>query len=99
MPRLTTTQNFNRVDEWLDAEKLQHHGPVGHASARLMRSRDVVKIVTEQIRLNEIFWQSPGVDSECDEARALLVKFFHMIDLNQKLLPPPQVAWSVHFLA
>ena len=31
----------------------QHHGPVGHASARLMRSRDVVKIVTEQIRLNE----------------------------------------------
>ena len=46
-------QNFNRVDEWLDAEKLQHHGPVGHASARLMRSRDVVKIVTEQIRLNE----------------------------------------------
>ena len=44
---------FNRVDEWLDAEKLQHHGPVGHASACLMRSRDVVKIVTEQIRLNE----------------------------------------------
>ena len=64
-----------------------------------MRSRDVVKIVTEQIRLNETVFTRQALIQNVTRPGFLLVKFFHMIDLNLQLLPPPQVAWSVHFLA
>jgi len=64
-------QNFNRVDAWLDERGWQRRGQVGHAQARLMRSRDVVAVVVEQIRRDEtVFLHPPGVDEECDEARA-----------------------------
>jgi len=64
-------QNFSKVGEWLEARGLQHQGIVGHAAARLCRSRDIVKVVTEQLRENEtLFLHPPGVDEECDEARA-----------------------------
>lgn len=66
-------QNFNLVDEWLDAKKLQSRGRVGYAEARLVRSRDIVKVVTAQLQSNEtIFLHPVGVDEECDEARASL---------------------------
>jgi aminoglycoside 3-N-acetyltransferase len=66
-------QNFCLVDGWLDTEGLQCRGIIGHAEARLVRSQDVVKVVTRQLKTNEtIFLHPPGFDDECDEARASL---------------------------
>jgi aminoglycoside N3'-acetyltransferase len=66
-------QNFQLVDGWLAAAKLQRRGTVGHAEARLIRSRDIVRLVVEQLQLNETVFLHPiGVDEECDEARASL---------------------------
>lgn len=66
-------ENFNFVDEWLEAGKLQQKGRVGYAEARLIHSRDIVKVVTAQIQCNETVFLHPfGVDKECDEARASL---------------------------
>lgn len=68
-------QNFALVDGWLDEKGLQLRGKVGHAEARLARSRDIVEIVTAQVRANEtIFLHSKGVDEECDEARESLAR-------------------------
>lgn len=66
-------QNFARVDVWLDERGLQQHGKVGHAEARLMRSRDVVSVVMEHLGRNKtIFLHPEGFDEECDDARASL---------------------------
>lgn len=66
-------QNFRMVDGWLDEENLQQKGTIGHARARLARSRDIVAVVTRQIRANETVFLHPcGVDNSCDEARASL---------------------------
>ena len=63
--------NFNFVDQWLDADGRQRHGCVGHGQARLARSRDVVATVCARLSANEtVFLHEPGVDSQCDEARA-----------------------------
>ena len=44
---------------------------VGHAGARLVRSRDIVETVVERLRAEETIFLHPyGVDEECDEARA-----------------------------
>jgi hypothetical protein len=61
------------VDAWLDARALQPRGRVGHAEARLARAHDVVRVVIDQIRINEtVFLHPTGVDHECDEARRSL---------------------------
>jgi aminoglycoside 3-N-acetyltransferase len=66
-------QNFTLVDVWLDERGLQRRGIVGHAEARLVRSRDIVEVVTGRLKENEtIFLHSKGVDEECDDARASL---------------------------
>lgn len=66
-------QNFALVDGWLEERGLQRRGTVGHAGARLMRSRDVVRVVTEHLVENEtIFLHPEGLDEECDDARASL---------------------------
>jgi aminoglycoside N3'-acetyltransferase len=66
-------QRFSLVDDWLDDARMQRRGTVGHAAARLMRSRAVVDVVTAQVRANETVFLHPyGVDSECDEARGSL---------------------------
>jgi aminoglycoside 3-N-acetyltransferase len=63
--------NFNLVDQWLDAEKGQRRGRVGHGEARLADARHVVATVGARLRANEtVFLHEPGVDSQCDEARA-----------------------------
>ena len=68
-------QNFRLVGTWLAARGLERQGPVGHALARLVRSRDVVVVVTEHVRQDETAFLHPmGVDEECDEARASLEK-------------------------
>lgn len=64
-------ENFHLMDGWLDAEQRQRRGVVGHAEARLVRSRDVVSTALAQLQADEtVFLHPPGVDSECDEARA-----------------------------
>ena len=63
-------QNFSLVDDWLDEHGLQKRGVVGNADARLIRSKDIVEVVTEQLKENETtFLHPPGVDEQCDEAR------------------------------
>ena len=64
-------ENFALLDRWLDAAGRQVRGLVGTGEARLMRSRDVVEIACAHLRENEVvFLHPPGVDHECDEARA-----------------------------
>ncbi len=66
-------QNFPLVDGWLETERVQRRGEVGHAEARLARSRDIVRVVTTALREDETIFLHPyGVDEECDEARASL---------------------------
>jgi aminoglycoside 3-N-acetyltransferase len=66
-------QNFNLLDLWLEEEERQFRGTVGHAKARLVRSGDVVDVALSRLRENEtVFLHPPGVDIECDEARASL---------------------------
>ena len=62
-------QNFSLVDGWLDARASKRRGTVGHAEARLIRSRDIVDTVVEQLRGSKTFLHPFGVDEECDEAR------------------------------
>ena len=67
-------QNFQLVDSWLDEENLQRYRTLGQAEARLARSQDIVRVVLEQLRRNQtVFLHPPGVDVECDEARASLL--------------------------
>jgi aminoglycoside 3-N-acetyltransferase len=64
-------QNFTLVGEWLSERALERTGVVGHARARLARSRDVVGVVVERLRAAETtFLHPPGVDHQCDQARA-----------------------------
>jgi aminoglycoside 3-N-acetyltransferase len=64
-------QGFARMDEWLDAGRLQRRGRVGQGEARLMRAQDVVRVATLYLKDDEtVFLHPPGVDHECDEARA-----------------------------
>jgi aminoglycoside 3-N-acetyltransferase len=66
-------RKFRLVDGWLDAAGLQQRGQVGHAEARLARSREIVRVVVEQVRRDETVFLHPyGVDEECDEAHASL---------------------------
>jgi aminoglycoside N3'-acetyltransferase len=64
-------ERFALVDGWLDPVGGQGRGTVGHAEARIARSRDVVAAVTAHLAADELaFLHPPGVDAECDRARA-----------------------------
>jgi aminoglycoside 3-N-acetyltransferase len=66
-------QNFSFLDDWLDEKGLQKHGKVGNAEARLIRSYEIVDVVTRYQKENETTFLHPqGVDEECDDARASL---------------------------
>jgi aminoglycoside 3-N-acetyltransferase len=66
-------ENFAKMDTWLNARKLQTRGSIGHAAARLIRSRDIVAVATERLRENEtVFLHPRGVDRQCDEARSFM---------------------------
>ena len=63
--------NFTLVDHWLDMGKGQRRGRVGYGEARLTHSRSVVDAVVSRLKVNEtLFLHEPGVDIQCDEARA-----------------------------
>jgi aminoglycoside 3-N-acetyltransferase len=64
-------EKFCLLDGWLESEGRQRRGIVGHAEARLARSRDVVKAALLRLRQDETtFLHAPGACAECDEARA-----------------------------
>jgi aminoglycoside N3'-acetyltransferase len=66
-------QNFARVDGWLEAKGWQRRGRMGHAEARLARSRHIISVVTEQLTANPTCFLHPkGHDAECDDAWASL---------------------------
>ncbi len=63
---------FALADDWLRADGLQREGPVGHATARLFRSRDVVALACAALKEDPLlFLHDPAVGcAECDAARA-----------------------------
>jgi aminoglycoside N3'-acetyltransferase len=65
-------ERFALADGWLRARGLQREGRVGHALARLARSRDVVEVALERLAGDPLVFLHPadaGCD-DCDEARA-----------------------------
>jgi aminoglycoside N3'-acetyltransferase len=67
-------EKFELVDDWLRAEGLLREGRVGHAEARLMEAKDLVRIAAAKVRENPlIFLHGPEEGcEECDEARESL---------------------------
>ena len=64
-------QRFSLLDDWLEQAGGQRRGPVARAEARLTRSRAIVYQATSRLRADEtVFLHEPGVDDECDAARA-----------------------------
>lgn len=61
---------FCRADKWLRAQGLQSEGAVGHARARLMRSKDLVEIAIAHLRCDPTIFLHPAGSSckECDDA-------------------------------
>lgn len=64
-------QRFALADGWLRARGLQAEGRVGHAHARLVRSRDVVAAALEHLAADPLlFLHAPEEGcADCDEAR------------------------------
>jgi aminoglycoside 3-N-acetyltransferase len=66
-------ENFRLLDGWLDRDGGQRRGIVGDGQARLARSRVIVEAGLAQLSQDEtVFLHSPGLCSECDEARAAI---------------------------
>lgn len=68
-------QLFALADGWLREAGLQSEGPVGHAHARLARSRDIVRVATERLRADPLLFlhaENAGC-IECDAARRSVV--------------------------
>jgi aminoglycoside 3-N-acetyltransferase len=62
-------ENFVFLDEWLEARGEQRRGMVGHAQARLARSRDIVRVALARLaKCETVFLHLAGVCRECDEA-------------------------------
>jgi aminoglycoside N3'-acetyltransferase len=62
---------FALADDWLREQGLQREGPVGAADARLVRSRDIVRVAVEKLRLDPLIFLHPESSGcrECAEAR------------------------------
>jgi aminoglycoside N3'-acetyltransferase len=63
---------FALADEWLRERGLQREGKVGHAGARLARSRDIVAVAIEHLTSDPLLFLHPRAAgcADCDEARA-----------------------------
>jgi aminoglycoside 3-N-acetyltransferase len=70
------TRGFRRLDGWLAARGLQREGTVGHATARLVSSRDVVAVAVEHLAQDPLVFLCARDQrcEECDEARASVGK-------------------------
>ena len=64
--------HFALADDWLRREGLQREGRVGHGQARLMRSRDLVRLAAAQLARDPLLFlhQPEAACAECDQARA-----------------------------
>jgi aminoglycoside 3-N-acetyltransferase-4 len=69
-------QRFALADGWLRTRGLQQEGPVGQATARLLRVRDIVRLAVEELgRDTLLFLHVPEEGcAECDLARASVVR-------------------------
>jgi aminoglycoside N3'-acetyltransferase len=65
-------QRFALADEWLGSRQLQEEGKVGHAHARLARSRDIVSLAVAELTRDPLLFLHPPAArcAECDAARA-----------------------------
>jgi len=65
---------FALVDGWLREQGLQQEGTVGHAHARLARSRDVVRVVLGRLAREPLVFLHDPADGcqECNAARELI---------------------------
>lgn len=62
-------QRFAFADAWLRERGLQREGRVGNAHARLLRSRDIVRVAMEQLARDPLLFLHPrGECAECDVA-------------------------------
>lgn len=57
---------FRLADRWLRDRGLQREGVVGHAQARLIRSRDVVRVAMEHLSRDPFVFLHPA-DAGCEE--------------------------------
>nr|WP_304528365.1 AAC(3) family N-acetyltransferase [Pigmentiphaga sp. NML080357] len=64
-------ERFSLADAWLGAKGLQRKGRVGHAMARLVRSRDIVATALGHLARDPLIFLHPPEArcEECDEAR------------------------------
>lgn len=64
-------QRFTLADDWLRATGAQREGRVGNAHARLLRSRDIVRVVRERLEHSPLIFLHAPDDKceECDGAR------------------------------
>lgn len=64
-------QRFGQLDDWLRARGLQADGRVGHAHARLAKSRDIVSVALEHLLRDPLIFLHPPEAgcAECDEPR------------------------------
>jgi len=65
-------ERFALADDWLRQEGVQTEGRVGHAHARLVRARDIVRIAVERLRQDPLVFLHPSAArcEQCDVARA-----------------------------
>ncbi len=63
---------FALADDWLRERALQREGLVGHARARLFRSRDMVEAARQKLAVDPLIFLHPedAGCAECDDARA-----------------------------
>jgi aminoglycoside N3'-acetyltransferase len=71
---LTCCELFAAMDSWLRARGLQAEGRVGHAEARLARSRTIVEEAVSRVRRDPLLFLHPEQAgcAECDRARRSL---------------------------
>ncbi|HEX2725704.1 MAG TPA: AAC(3)-IV family aminoglycoside N-acetyltransferase [Beijerinckiaceae bacterium] len=64
-------ERFVLADGWLRGKNLQAEGPVGHAHARLVRARDVVRVAREHLARDPLIFLHPSAAgcADCDTAR------------------------------
>ena len=64
-------ERFTLADGWLRERGFQSEGPVGHAQARLIRARDIVRVALEHLAQEPLLFLHPPSAgcADCDEAR------------------------------
>jgi len=67
---------FALADGWLRGDGLQSEGRVGHAQARLMRSRDLVRLALAHLMRDALLFLHRPEErcEECDEARLSVIR-------------------------